>query len=50
MKRKLVINLPLPETELARMVDTRLIRKSGTDISVQINMIEPDKAIHKLTL
>lgn len=45
-----MINFPLPETELTKVVNTRLVRKSGTDISLQINMMEPDKAICKLTL
>lgn len=45
-----MVNLPLPETELARAVGTRLVRKSGMDITLQMKMVEPDKAICKLTL
>lgn len=43
-------DLPLPEAELAGLVDTRLVRKSGTDTCLQINMIEHDKATCKLQL
>lgn len=39
----------IPEIELARVAATKLVRKSGTNISLQIKMIEPDKAICKLT-
>lgn len=46
----MVVNLPLSDTELGRAAATRLVRKTGTDISLQIKMIEPDKAIFKLTL
>lgn len=49
-KRRVVVNLPLPETELARAVATRLVRKSGMDITLQMKIVEPDKAICKLTL
>lgn len=49
-KKKVVINFPLPETILTRVVDSRLVRKSCTDISLQINMMKHDKAICKLTL
>lgn len=33
-EKKVVINFLLLETELTRVVDTRLVRKSGTDISL----------------
>lgn len=33
-EKKVVINFLLLETELTRVVDTRLVRKSSTDISL----------------